>query len=89
MQIGSGFFSPDDRDRYGHLVSQLYEHDYFLVTADFDAYFAAQRQVDEVHLDKDRWRRMAATNTAHMGWFSSDRTIRGYAKDIWGVEPQL
>ena len=89
VQIGSGFFSPDDRDRYGHLVSLLYEHDYFLVTADFDAYFAAQRLVDEVHLDQARWRRMAATNTARMGWFSSDRTIRGYARDIWGVEPQL
>ncbi|MDB2579112.1 glycogen/starch/alpha-glucan phosphorylase, partial [Tateyamaria sp.] len=36
-----------------------------------------------VYSDRTRWTRMAAANTARMGWFSSDRTIRGYADDIW------
>jgi starch phosphorylase len=89
VQIGSGFFSPDERDRYGHLVSLLYEHDYFLVTADFEAYYAKQREVEQVSQDIERWLRMSATNTARMGWFSSDRAIRGYAEDIWKVEPRL
>jgi len=89
VQIGSGFFSPDERDRYGRLVSLLYEHDYFLVTPDFHAYYTKQREVDRVSQDTEHWVRMAATNTARMGWFSSDRTIRGYAEDIWKVEPRL
>ncbi len=85
-EIAGGTFSPDDPGRYAGLVGLLYDNDRFLVTCDFDAYFACQRHVDEVFLDGARWTRMAAANTANCGWFSSDRTIRGYADDIWGVE---
>ncbi len=85
-EIASGTFSPDDPGRYGGLVGGLYDHDRFLVTCDFDAYFAAQRRADEVFRDPRRWARMAAANTAFCGWFSSDRTIRGYARDIWRID---
>ena len=85
-EIASGTFSRDEPGRYAGLVGGLYDHDRFLVTCDFDAYFAAQRQVDEVFRDPRRWARMAAANTAFCGWFSSDRAIRGYARDIWGIE---
>ncbi len=44
--ISSGVFSPDDPDRYRDLIGGLYEHDWFMVAADFDAYAAAQREVD-------------------------------------------
>lgn len=88
-QIAAGVFSNGDHHRYGDILHNLYENDYFLVTADFDAYFAKQREVDTVFRDVPRWSRMAAANTAGMGWFSSDRTIRGYADDIWGAASVL
>ncbi len=83
--ISSGVFSPDDPARYRGLIGQLYESDWFMVAADFDAYAAAQREVDALWSDQAVWRRKAILNTAHMGWFSSDRTIRQYARDIWGI----
>ena len=87
--IADGAFSPDQPDRYHDLVNRLWHHDYFLVAADFDAYVAAQARVDEAYGDRDRWARIAALNTARSGFFSSDRTIRGYMKDIWSVEAAL
>jgi starch phosphorylase len=86
-QIADGMFSPGDRQRYDGLVRRLYDHDYFLVTCDFDSYFDTQREVDVAFRDTVGWTRMAVLNTARVGWFSSDRTIAGYAKDIWGVAP--
>ncbi|WP_240230025.1 glycogen/starch/alpha-glucan phosphorylase [Devosia lacusdianchii] len=83
--ISSGVFSPDDPNRYRDLIGGLYDHDWFMVARDFDAYVAAQAEVDAIWLDKKRWNAMAIRNTAHMGFFSSDRTIRQYAQDIWGV----
>ena len=85
-QIESGVFSPDDDQRYEGLVRRLREYDYFVVTCDFDAYYAKQRDVDDAYRDSRGWTRTAALNTARVGWFSSDRTIRGYARDIWGIE---
>ncbi|SLN37765.1 Maltodextrin phosphorylase [Roseivivax jejudonensis] len=84
--VGSGVFSPDEPDRYAHIVENLSGHDYFLVASDFTDYWRAQREVDSAYADRDRWTRMAALNTARSGWFSSDRTIRGYMDDIWGAK---
>jgi starch phosphorylase len=56
-----------------------------MVAADFDAYAAAQRAVDARWADPAGWRRSAILNTANMGWFSSDRTMSDYAREIWGV----
>jgi glycogen phosphorylase len=86
--IGSGVFSHDEPQRYRELVELLTDHDYFLVTADFDAYVAAQTQVAERWRDTSAWWRASVLNTARMGWFSSDRAIREYATDIWNVAPQ-
>jgi starch phosphorylase len=83
--VASGVFSPDDPGRYRALVGGLYEHDWFMVATDFDAYAAAQRRVDALWSDPARWWRAAILNTARMGWFSSDRTIRQYARDIWDI----
>ena len=82
-QVSDGVFSGGDKTRYESLLRNLYEHDYFLVTCDFDSYFDTQREVDAAYHDVEGWTRMAALNTAGMGWFSSDRTIQGYADDIW------
>ncbi len=81
--ISSGVFSPDDRNRYSELIDGIYSHDWFMVAADFDAYAQAQREVDELWNDKASWNQKTILNTARMGWFSSDRTIRQYAKEIW------
>ncbi len=81
--IASGVFSPDDRDRFRGLVDGIYDSDWFMVSADFDAYARAQRSVDALFVDKAAWHAKTIRNTAHVGWFSSDRSIREYARDIW------
>ncbi|MCK0140795.1 glycogen/starch/alpha-glucan phosphorylase [Aliiroseovarius sp. F47248L] len=88
-QIRTGFYSPGDPTRHWPVLEKLLRDDYFMVVADFDAYWDAQRRVDEGFADSDGWARMAVLNTAHSGWFSSDRTIQGYADDIWGVSSLL
>jgi starch phosphorylase len=83
--IRTGAFSPEDPGRYRPLVDSLLGPDMFMVAADFDAYWEAQRSLDALWLDPESWWRMSIMNTARMGWFSSDRTIREYAQDIWQV----
>ncbi|RVD57240.1 glycogen/starch/alpha-glucan phosphorylase [Mesorhizobium sp. M2D.F.Ca.ET.185.01.1.1] len=83
--ISSGVFSPDDPNRYRDLMNGLYQSDWFMVAADFDSYAACQREVDNVWRDSPDWNARAIRNVARMGWFSSDRTIRQYAKEIWNV----
>uniref|UniRef100_UPI00160A84AD glycogen/starch/alpha-glucan phosphorylase n=1 Tax=Roseococcus suduntuyensis TaxID=455361 RepID=UPI00160A84AD len=84
-QLSSGVLSPDDRGRYVEMVRNLRDHDHFLVTADFDSYFTKQREVDMLWAQQAEWQRAAILNTARLGWFSSDRTIREYAEEIWRV----
>ncbi|MCD2174007.1 glycogen/starch/alpha-glucan phosphorylase [Rhizobium sp. C4] len=81
--IASGVFSPGDTGRFADLVDGLYSHDWFMVAADFDAYAKAQREVDALWADQPTWYNKTILNTARMGWFSSDRTIRQYAREIW------
>jgi len=83
--IEIGVFSPDDADRFRTLMNTLRQSDYFMVTADFDAYFATQRNVDRLWLSTFDWTRASMLNIARMAWFSSDRTIGEYAQEIWKV----
>jgi len=55
--------------------------------ADFDAYFQAHESAMQAYMDKKRWTRMSILNVARCGKFSSDRTIKQYTDEIWGVEP--
>ncbi|WP_416407523.1 glycogen/starch/alpha-glucan phosphorylase [Agrobacterium rosae] len=81
--IASGVFSPDDRSRFAELMDGIYNTDWFMVAADFDAYAQAQRDVDAIWSEPASWYEKTVRNTARMGWFSSDRTIRQYASEIW------
>ena len=84
--IDTGTFSGGDEDCFRTITDNLRNSDYFMVCSDFAAYVEAQRRVDEAYQDSDAWTRKTALNTARSGWFSSDRTIRGYMKDVWQAE---
>jgi glycogen phosphorylase len=84
--LEGGGISPDDPGRFRPIADDLRHFDHFMVSADFDAYAAAQRGVERLFRDDpEGWRRRAVLNTARSGWFSSDRTVRDYAREIWGV----
>ena len=83
--LRNGTFADGDHDRFRGIADNLSDSDYFLVCSDFSDYWRASREVDAAVRDPARWWRMAALNTARSGWFSSDRTILGYARDIWNV----
>jgi glycogen phosphorylase len=85
--VGSGFFSPEDRSTFKPLVDSLLNEDRYLILADFRAYAEAQSRVVQAYLDPMDWTRRAILNVARVGRFSSDRTIREYARDIWGIQP--
>ncbi len=85
--VADGHFSVGDPGLFRPLVDSLLTHDPYMVLADYRAYADAHARVVEAWEDPDRWSRMAVRNVAGMGWFSSDRTIREYAEEIWGAEP--
>jgi starch phosphorylase len=83
--LRNGTFSRDDPGRFVPIVESLLAFDRFMVAADFEAYWKAQRAVDALWRSPRDWWRMAILNTARMSWFSSDRAIREYAREIWHV----
>jgi starch phosphorylase len=83
--IEAGAFSEDDGSRFRPLINALRYSDYYMVTADFDAYFDTQRQIDRLWQAPADWARKSMLNIANMAWFSSDRTISEYAADVWNV----
>jgi glycogen phosphorylase len=86
--IGGGFFSPLQRDLFTPIVNFLLnEGDPFMVLADFAAFWECQRHVETAYGDVDKWTRSSVLNVAHIGKFSSDRTIKEYAEDIWNAPP--
>ena len=85
--LTSDYFS-GTRGAFDRIRGSLLEGgDPFLVLADYQAYLDAQAQVDAAYRDVNRWTKMAALNTARVGKFSSDRTIREYAEQIWNLRP--
>jgi glycogen phosphorylase len=87
--ISGDTFSAQEPGRYRALVdSLLWGGDHYLLLADFDSYLTTQARVDALYRDPDAWVRMAITNVSAMGFFSSDRTIREYATQVWGLRPK-
>jgi starch phosphorylase len=82
--LGSDYWTPGESGAFAAVHDSLLKHgDPFLVLADFRAYCEAQAKVDAAYRDKARWAKAAILNTARVGKFSSDRTIREYAEQIW------
>ena len=84
--IGSGFFSPEDKHLFKPLVDSLLEEDRYLVCADFASYAAKQEEVARAYSDVEGWTKKCILNVARAGIFSSDRTIKQYAEEIWRVK---
>ena len=85
--VASGAFSEGDRDAFEPVISSLLKSDEYMVLADYRSYVDCQDRAGSAWLDQERWNRMSILNTARSGFFSSDRTVRGYCRDIWRVEP--
>ncbi len=87
--VAGDAFSPQEPGRYRALVdSLLWGGDRYLLLADFDSYLATQSRVDALFRDRDAWAGKAIINVSAMGFFSSDRTIREYATQVWGLQPK-
>ena len=86
--IASGFFSPNEPELFAPITHHLMnDGDRFMLMADYEDYVRCQEEVNKTYRDQKKWVEMSIMNVANMGKFSSDRTIREYADDIWNVKP--
>jgi len=86
--LTSGVFSGGDREAFAPVISSILDWDEYLVLADYRSYIDCHDQaVGPAWADDDLWSRMSILNTARSGFFSSDRTIRDYSRDIWHAVP--
>ena len=85
--VEMGHFSNGDGELFRPLIDNLTGNDPFFVMADFADYLRAQDAVSLAWTDRHHWNRMSVLNSARSGFFSSDRSIRDYCRDIWKVEP--
>uniref|UniRef100_A0A8C1FFU4 Alpha-1,4 glucan phosphorylase n=1 Tax=Cyprinus carpio carpio TaxID=630221 RepID=A0A8C1FFU4_CYPCA len=86
-QIKSGYFLPKQPEMFNDIINMLFHHDRFKVFADYESYVECQERVSALYKDQREWTRVVVKNIAASGKFSSDRTIKEYATEIWGVEP--
>jgi len=84
--IGDGTFSGGDKNLFRPLVDSLMDkHDPYLLILDFESYLECQDRVNEAFFNTGSWTKMAILNVARMGKFSTDRTIKQYSEEIWGI----
>ena len=84
--IKGGHFSHGDKEMFNPIIDNLLYNDPFCVFADFSDYLDAQDRVSNAWVDHKRWNQMSLINTARSGFFSSDRSIRDYCKNIWNIK---
>ena len=85
-QWTTGFLNVADSE-FNNICHQLLpDNDEFFVFKDFASYVEAQNKIDKLYRNKKRWQKMSLINTACSGAFSSDNTIKEYARDIWGLK---
>ncbi len=85
--IADGRFSNGDRTMFQPLLESLLTRDDYMLLADYQEYIDVQQRVSEAYRDQRAWTRMSILNTARVGRFSSDRSIREYCRDIWHITP--
>lgn len=85
--LSSGLFSRGDRQLFSPFLDNIWNHDPFLICADFESYAACQEDVGHHYKEVERWSKMSILNVARIGKFSSDRAIREYCQDIWKINP--
>jgi starch phosphorylase len=85
--IDGGHFSGGDRDLFRPLVESLLARDDYMLLADYQSYVDCQQRVSDAYRDRTSWTRMSILNSASVGRFSSDRSVREYCRDIWNVRP--
>ncbi|MEL6494147.1 MAG: glycogen/starch/alpha-glucan phosphorylase, partial [Cyanobacteria bacterium J06623_7] len=86
-RVANGDFSHGDSKLFKPIVDSLLYDDPYMLLADYQDYIDCQDRVSETYKDKDKWTRMSILNSARMGKFSSDRTIKEYCEQIWDIEP--
>ncbi|WP_347995378.1 glycogen/starch/alpha-glucan phosphorylase [uncultured Eubacterium sp.] len=92
IQLINGFYSPDDPERFRDIYNSLLntqstdKADRYFILKDFRSYAEAQKRVEEAYKDQEGWVKKAMLNVAHVGKFTSDRTIQEYVDDIWHLE---
>ena len=84
-QISQGTFSPEEPNRYNDVLQPY--GDFYQLMADFRSYIDTQYKADEHYRNVSAWRKSALINIANMGFFSSDRSIADYCRDIWYIKP--
>lgn len=80
-------FSNDPKDFKQIYNELMFKNDEYLLLADFEAYSHAQKNIEERYRNKEEWAKTCLINIAQSGYFSSDRTIKQYADEIWNIEP--
>ena len=86
-QLTNGFFPNEDDEFEAIYDSLLMQNDQYFVLRDFDSYVNVQKEVGRIYEKRDQWLKMSLTNIAQSGYFSSDRTIKEYANEIWKINP--
>jgi starch phosphorylase len=86
-RIAKGYFSHGDTKLFKPIIDSLLDSDPYMLLADYQAYINCQEEVSKAYKDQDKWTKMSILNSARMGKFSSDRTIREYCQEIWGIKP--
>jgi starch phosphorylase len=87
--IHQGHFSNGNPGAFQQVTDSLTLHDPYLIMADYAAYISCQETVSETYRDKDEWTRKSILNTAGMGYFSSDRSVRDYCEKVWHIKPEI
>ena len=85
--VVSGTFSGGDRQAFEPVIASLPNRDEYMVFADYRSYIDCHDRIGAAWANQERWTRMSILNTARSGFFSSDRTVRDYCRDIWQAEP--
>ncbi|MCU7496777.1 MAG: glycogen/starch/alpha-glucan phosphorylase [Ignavibacteria bacterium] len=83
--IRESYFNPKEPGIFQPLIDSLLKVDYYMLFADYDSYISAQDSASRLFLDRKEWTRKSILNTARMGWFSSDRAIKEYSRNVWHV----